>query len=82
MPDKPWPDKSWDELRAAVDQGIGPSSENAILEAIRRLINSNETASKSSDRYSRRMLSLTRVIVWLTIILTVLTIVQVLDATK
>jgi hypothetical protein len=82
MADKPWHDKSWDELRADTNQGIGPGSANAALEAQRRLINSIETASRSADRYASRMLWLTIILVVLTIVLTVLTIVLVADATK
>ena len=70
--------KLWDKLF----KELYPSSEGSQLEAMRRLTSSIEKASLSSDRYSRRMLVLTWVIVGLTIILTVLTAVQVAPLIK
>jgi hypothetical protein len=63
----------WDKLFKELD----PSSEGSLIEAVRRLANSIDRASESSDRYSRRMLWLTWAIVVLTIVLIGLTVVQV-----
>jgi hypothetical protein len=72
MSDNTWRDKSDEELAEPLGY-----SERSQLEAMRRLRKSIEDASESSDRYSGSMLLLTKAIVWLTIILTVLTAVQV-----
>jgi hypothetical protein len=67
MPAKPWKDWTDDELADAAQQGI--TGQGAQVEAMRRLKESIVTFSGSSDRYSRRML-------WLTIVLLILTLVQ------
>ena len=71
--------KPWDKLFKELGD---PLSEGSQLEAMRRLRNSIERASESSDRYSRRMFWLTWVIVGLTAVLTVLTVVQVAPEIK
>ena len=60
MPAKPWKDWTDDELADAAQQGM--TGQGAQVEAMRRLKESIVTFSGSSDRYSRRML-------WLTIVL-------------
>lgn len=67
MPAKPWKDWTDDELADAAQQGM--SGQGAQVEAMRRLRTTIEAFSDSSDRYSRRML-------WLTIVLLLLTLVQ------
>jgi len=67
MPAKPWKDWTDDELADAAQQGM--TGQGAQVEAMRRLKESIVTFSGSSDRYSRRML-------WLTIVLLILTLVQ------
>jgi hypothetical protein len=67
MPAKPWKDWTDDELADAAQQGM--TGQGAHVEAMRRLKESIVTFSGSSDRYSRRML-------WLTIVLLILTLVQ------
>jgi hypothetical protein len=66
-----------DEWRALSDEKLariaqdGLQEQGAPVEAMRRLRVALETASRKSDTYSRRML-------WLTIVLAVLTLVQVI----
>jgi hypothetical protein len=67
MPAKPWKDWTDDELADAAQQGM--TGQGAQVEAMRRLKESIVTFSGSSDRYSWRML-------WLTIVLLILTLVQ------
>ncbi len=64
-----WRDLS-DEKLARVAQG-GLQGQGAPVEAMRRLRVAIEIASSKSDTYSRRML-------WLTIVLALLTLVQVI----
>jgi hypothetical protein len=67
MPAKPWKDWTDDELADAAQQGM--TGQGAQVEAMCRLKESIVTFSGSSDRYSWRML-------WLTIVLLILTLVQ------
>jgi hypothetical protein len=67
MPAKPWKDWTDDELADAAQQGM--YGQGAQVEAMRRLRTTIEVFSDSSDRYSRRML-------WLTIVLLLLTLIQ------
>jgi hypothetical protein len=59
-------DRTDDELFAAAEAGL--KGQGAVVEAMRRLRNALDDLRQSSDKYSRRML-------WLTIVLTVLTVV-------
>jgi hypothetical protein len=60
-----------DELAQVAQDGL--QGQGAPVEAMRRLRDVIDQSSKQNDTYSRRML-------WLTIVLTVLTIVQVIAA--
>ena len=71
--------KPWDKLFKELGD---PLSEGSQLEAMRRLANSIDMASKSSDRYSRSMVRLTWVIAVLTVVLAALTVVQVAPEIK
>ena len=66
-----WAELSDQELAKIAQDGL--QGQGAPVEAMRRLRVAMERASESSDRYSRRML-------WLTVIVTVLTAVQVVGA--
>ena len=66
-----WAELSDQELAKIAQDGL--QGQGAPVEAMRRLRVAMERASESSDRYSRRML-------WLTVIVTVLTAVQVVSA--
>jgi hypothetical protein len=66
---KPWKDWTDDEL--AREAEIGSRGQGAVVESTRRLRDRVDAFSASSDKYSARML-------WLNIILTVLTLVQVI----
>jgi len=65
--EKPWKDWTDDELAKEAQTGV--RGQGAIVEATRRLRESIRAFSISSDKYSRWMF-------WLTIVLTVLTLVQ------
>jgi hypothetical protein len=67
MDDKSWKDKTDDEL--AKEAHAGRVGQGGVVESIRRLRDSVDAFSASSDKYSARMF-------WLNIILAVLTLVQ------
>ena len=63
-----WQKQSWEELAEGADTGLRGSG--GVVEANHRLTEAIANFQRSSDRYSGRML-------WLTIVLTILTAVQV-----
>ena len=73
QPDKNRLGKLWEECTDVelIGEAEYRTGQGAIVEAMRRLRQSIERFSASSDRYSRRML-------WLNIVLTVLTLIQVI----
>lgn len=66
-----WTELSDEKLSRIAQDGL--QAQGAPVEAMRRLRLAIEAASAKSDTYSRRML-------WLTVVLTILTIVQVIAA--
>ncbi len=65
--DRQWRDWTWDEL--ANEAQTGTRGQGAVVEASRRLTDRIDAFRTGSDRYSRQMF-------WLTVVLTVLTLVM------
>jgi hypothetical protein len=67
MVENEWQGQSWDHLASEAQTGL--RGQGAVVEAMRRLTDRLDAFSKSSDTYANRML-------WLTIIMLFLTVVQ------